>query len=68
MKNWVSDTDDPIGYVADIIFNSQDLPSPFQVQEMKLERLVICEKKINVEFDNAPIGLIYENESWKIIN
>ena len=54
--------------MADIIFNSQDLPAPFQVQGMKLEEFIYWKDNvITVGFDIISATLIYENGEWKII-
>lgn len=62
IKKLGSETDGAIGYEADIIFNGQDLPAPFQVQEMKIKRIIIWSvDNVTIGFGVASVDLIYEN-------
>jgi len=63
------ETDGVIGYDADIIFNSQDLPTPLTVQKMKIKRFDFWGENISVTFDcGSAVRLFYENGEWKIIS
>jgi|GEM_PF-2036168 len=61
-----AETDGVIGYEADIIFYSQDMPDPFRVKEMKLKDFDIYDNKISVWLGIAVVYLIYENGEWKV--
>lgn len=63
------ETDGVIGYDADIIFNSQDLPTPLTVQKMKIKSFAFWDENISVTFDcGSAVRLFYENGDWKIIS